>query len=115
MKTDAFFYQLFKQLPQTVFELIHQPAELAAHYQFDSVEVKKSLRIDGLLRPNSTALPLYVVEVQFQAVPTFYANLFAKVFCYLGENVPSQDWLAVAIFATRSMEPKELLPYEVLV
>ena len=38
----------------------------------------------------------------------------AKVFCYLEHNDPGQDWLAVAVFASRRLEPKQLGPYEAL-
>ena len=103
---------MFKQLPQTLFELIDLPAARAKSYRFDSVEVKKAFRIDGLFLPNKASLPLYFVEVQFQRQPKFYANLFAKVFCYLEENDPKQEWVAVAIFASRHEEPKHLRPYE---
>ena len=112
MKTDALFCQLFKALPQTLFELLGLPASRAKSYRFDSVELKKSLRIDALFLPKRASLPVYFSEVQFQRVPTFYANLFAKVFCYLGENDPKQEWFAVAIFASRAEEPKHLGPYE---
>ena len=91
METDSFFYQLFQQLPQTLFELLDLPAVRAKSYRFDSVELKKSFRIDGLFVPNKRTLPLYFVEVQFQRLQTFYANLFAKVFCYLEENDPKQE------------------------
>jgi len=47
METDLFFYQLLKQLPETLFQLLGLPAEKARAYRFDSVEVKKSFRIDG--------------------------------------------------------------------
>src|SRR5262249_35280034 len=40
-----------------------------------------------------------------------YANLFAKVFCYLEENDPTQEWFAVAIFPSRKEEPKAIDPY----
>ena len=66
METDSFFYQLLKQLPETLFELLELPAEWALAYRFDSVELKKSLRIDGLFLPNRPKLPLYFVEIQFQ-------------------------------------------------
>ena len=112
METDSLFCQLFKQLPQTFFELLGLPAKRSKSYRFDSVELKKSLRIDGLFLPNRRTLPLYFVEVQFQRIPTFYANLFAKVFCYLDENDPRQEWVAVAIFASRKEEQKHLAPYE---
>ncbi len=112
METDSFFYQLFKQLPQTLFELLGQPGERAQLYFFESVEIKKSFRIDGLLRPKQATLPVYFVEVQYQPAPRFYANLFAKVFMYLHENPSARDWFAVAIFASRQVEPKHLDPYE---
>ena len=112
METDSFFYRLFSQLPQTFFELLGLPAARARAYRFDSVELKKAFRIDGLFVPRRRNLPLYFAEVQFQRVPDFYANLFAKVFSYLGENDPKQDWVAVAIFRSRREEPKHLGPYE---
>jgi predicted transposase/invertase (TIGR01784 family) len=112
METDSFFYQLFQQLPQTLFELLGLPAARATAYRFDSVELKKAFRIDGLFVPKKSSLPLYFVEVQFQRMPTFYANLFAKVFSYLEENDPKQEWIAVAIFPTRKEEPTHLGPYE---
>ncbi len=114
METDSFFYQLFSQLPQTLFEMLGLPAARANAYRFDSVELKKSLRIDGLFLPNKRKLPLFFVEVQFQRLPKFYANLFAKVFCYLDENDPTQEWVAGAIFPTRQEEPKCLGPYQEL-
>jgi predicted transposase/invertase (TIGR01784 family) len=114
METDSFFWKLFKQLPQTLFDLLDLPAQRVRRYRFDSVEVKKSFRIDGLFLPGKTGLPLYFLEVQFRRKPAFYANLFAKVFCYLEDNSPGQDWLAVAVFPSRSMEPKELGPYDAL-
>src|SRR5258708_2517027 len=98
METDSFFCQLLKQLPETLFELLGMPAEQAQAYRFDSVEVKKSFRIDGLFVPKERRLPLFFVEVQFQRSAKFYANLFGKVFWYLEENDPGQEWIAVAIF-----------------
>jgi predicted transposase/invertase (TIGR01784 family) len=114
METDSFFCQLLKQLPETLFELLGLPPERAAAYRFDSVELKKAFRIDGLFLPTQSGLPVYFVEVQFQRSAKFYANLFAKVFCFLEENDPAQDWTAVAIFESRRTEPTQLGPYEAL-
>lgn len=50
--------------------------------------------------------------MQFHGLATFYANLFAKVFCFLEQNDPGQDWHAVAIFESRRFEPKHFGPYE---
>lgn len=62
--------------------------------------------------PHKRSWPLYFVEVQFQRKEKFYANLFAKVFCYLEENDASQEWIAVAIFPGRNEEPRSLGSYE---
>lgn len=105
METDSLFYQLFQHLPETLFELVGLPAARAKGYRFGSVELKKALRVDGLFLPGKSQLPIYFVEVQFQRSPKFYANLFAKVFCYLEENDPNQEWVAVAIFPSRAEEP----------
>ena len=112
METDSFFCQLLKHLPETLFELLGQPGERAQAYHFDSVEIKKSFRIDGLFLPKRPELPVYFVEVQFRRSAAFYANLFAKVFLYLEANPSAADWAAVAIFESRRFEPKRLEPYE---
>jgi len=111
METDLFFYQLLKQLPETLFALLGRPLAQAPHYRFDSPEIKKSYRIDGVYVPSRSDLPVYFVEIQFRRKPTFYANLFAKVFWYLETNDPDQDWIAVAIFPSRAFEPKQQAPY----
>lgn len=112
METDSFFCQLFKLAPQTLFELIGQPPERAQSYRFDSVEIKKSFRIDGLFLPTEPGLPVYFAEVQFHRSQTFYANLFAKVFLFLEANPAIKDWAAVAIFESRKLEPRHLEPFE---
>ena len=80
METDSFFWQLLKQLPETLFALLGLPTAEAAHYRIDSDEIKKSYRLDGLFVPTGSDLPVYFVEVQFRRARRFYANLFAKVF-----------------------------------
>ena len=78
METDSFFWQLLKQLPETLFALLGLPAEAAAAYRFDSVEIKKSYRLDGLCVPMKPNLPVYFVEVQFRRAPRFYANFVCQ-------------------------------------
>src|SRR5260221_9582301 len=115
MESDSFFWQLFKLLPDTLFELVGQPTSTAASYRFDAVEVKKSYRLDGLFIPSRRDLPLYFVEAQFRRNAQFYTNLFAKVYSYLEKQRSNQDWQAVALFENRQMEPKSLPSCEVLV
>jgi len=112
METDSLFCQIFKYRPEAIFELLGEPSLRAKSYRFDSVELKKSFRIDGLFVPKRHSMPVYFVEVQFQRLERLYANLFAKVFSYLNENRPGQDWRAVAIFPSRREEPTRHKPYD---
>ena len=104
METDSFFYQLLKQLPETLFALLGQPLSRVADYRFEALEIKKSYRLDGLCVPARTDLPVYFVEVQFQRKRAFYPNFFAKIFSYLEANEPGQEWMAVALFPNRATE-----------
>ena len=38
METDSFFYQLLKQLPETLFALLDEPLTHVADYRFDALE-----------------------------------------------------------------------------
>ncbi|WP_264324743.1 Rpn family recombination-promoting nuclease/putative transposase [Romeriopsis navalis] len=42
MRRDSFFYKLFQQSPQLLFDLIPEPLRQPEGYQFDSVEVKET-------------------------------------------------------------------------
>ena len=118
MKTDHLFYRIFQEFPASFFELIGKSAAEAAAYRFDSVEFKQiSFRYSkGLWKPieSCSKLPVYFGQFEFQKNPRFYSSLFSKVFLYLDKNNPAQDWIAVAIFAKRSIEPDKLKPYEAL-
>lgn len=104
MRTDSIFYLLFKLLPGTFFELIGKP-DKAKNYEFTSEEIKETaFRIDGLFKSSRKSSPLYFTEVQFQPKDDFYGKLFAEIFTYLYRKKP-KDWRAVAIFATRSLDP----------
>lgn len=103
MRTDTIFYQLFQTFPQLLFELIGESPEQAKQYEFSSQEIKElARRFDGIFLPSSDQpnLPIYFVEVQFQAKTDFYWRLFAEIFVYLGQYQPVQDFCAVAVFAS---------------
>lgn len=112
METDSLYYQLLKHLPDTLSKVLNQPVPSKADYRFEALEIKKSYRLDGVYIPNRADLPLYFVEVQYQKKNQVYANLFAKVFSYLEANNPEQEWMAVAVFGSRSIEPEGRTPYE---
>ncbi len=117
MKTDSIFYRLFKELPDSFFEMIGQPASEASAYRFESVEVKDTAyRIDGFFVPRvkNYRRPLYFGEVQFYRSLNIYSSTFAEIFTYLDRTDPAQDWRAVFIFKDRSTEPNKLIPYQEL-
>lgn len=107
MKTDTIFYQLFQSFPSIFFELIVQPTTDINSYQFTSPEVKqRAFRFDGLFLPiaESSELPIYFVEVQFQKKPKFYARLFAEIFLYFYQYDHNTEWYAIVIYRRRSIE-----------
>jgi predicted transposase/invertase (TIGR01784 family) len=113
MHTDTIFYQIFLTFHTLLFELLGQPPENAAGYQFTSVEVKeKAFRFDGIFMPNSEEKPIYFVEVQFQNKPEFYWELITEINIYLNQYKPEQDWQAVALFAKRSLDVEKLRNYQ---
>jgi predicted transposase/invertase (TIGR01784 family) len=113
MHTDTIFYQIFLTFHTLLFELLGQPPENAAGYQFTSVEVKeKAFRFDGIFMPNSEEKPIYFVEVQFQNKPEFYWELITEINIYLNQYKPEQDWQAVALFAKRSLDVDKLTNYQ---
>ena len=94
-----------------------QSAQLAAAYEFRSVELKQTaFRLDGILLPRSSWAEQTVifVEIQFQADPHFYQRFFAEIFLFLRQNPQAVKWRAVVLFGKRSVEPKETTPFQTL-
>ncbi len=86
--------------------------ETAARYQFQAIEFKETAhRADGVFLPKEAGLPVYFLEVQFYSLPSVFADLLAKVFTYLKQHNPAQDFVGVVLFATRSLEPPEAAVY----
>ena len=52
MRRDSIFYQLFRQSPTLLFELLPQFPNNYQQYTFEAIEVKEtSFRMDGVLVP----------------------------------------------------------------
>lgn len=113
MKTDSIFYRLFQELPGIFFELIGNTVETASNYQFSSVEIKQTaFRIDGVFLPEQgNENPIYFVEVQFQPDADFYSRFFAEIFLYLRQNKPQNDWCAVILYPSRSVDTGDIRHY----
>jgi predicted transposase/invertase (TIGR01784 family) len=119
MITDPIFYRLFETSPETFFLLLGMSADsardMAARYQYEALEFKETAhRVDGVFRPRESGLPLYVLQVQFYRLPTVFADLLVKVYTYLKQHDPGQRYCGVVLFGSRSLEPAELEPYQLL-
>jgi len=115
MRTDTIFYQLFQTFSGLLFELIGQPVEKAAGYQFTSLEIKeKAFRLDGIFIAEAEAIdkPIYFVEIQFQKNLGVYWEFIAEINIYLNQYRPPQAWQAIAIFPKRNLDIEALTAYQ---
>jgi predicted transposase/invertase (TIGR01784 family) len=106
MRRDTIFYQLFRQSPTLLFELISQPPLDAERYSFDSVEVKEtSFRLDGVFIPPNPSGIVYFCEVQFQPDELLYERMLSEISIYTYRHRSLfSDWRAVVIYPSRSLE-----------
>ena len=109
MRRDTIFYQLFRQSPTLLFDLISQPPEDADRYTFDSVEVKEtSFRMDGVFVPPNPSGTVYFCEVQFQPDELLYERMLSEIsiYIYRHHNLFA-DWRAIVIYPSRSLEQSD--------
>jgi predicted transposase/invertase (TIGR01784 family) len=109
VRTDTLFYQILQTFPQLVFQLVNRP--VISGYTFTSVEVKETgFRFDGIFSPPDDLpnQPIYFIEVQFQPHPDFYHRFLCEIFLFLYQQKTDRDWLAVAIFPTRTIDRSNL-------
>jgi predicted transposase/invertase (TIGR01784 family) len=106
MRRDTIFYQLFRQSPTLLFDLISQPPKNAAEYVFESIEVKeKSFRIDGVFLPPDRSGVVFFCEVQFQLDKLLYERILSEISIYIYRNRERfTDWQVVVIYPTRTIE-----------
>jgi predicted transposase/invertase (TIGR01784 family) len=106
MRRDTIFFQLFRQSPTLLFELLANPPANPTEYTFDSVEVKEtSFRIDGVFLPPDPTGIIYFCEVQFQPDRLLYERLLSEIGIYVyRERDRFYDWRAVVIYPTRNVE-----------
>ncbi|AFZ60379.1 Rpn family recombination-promoting nuclease/putative transposase [Anabaena cylindrica FACHB-243] len=113
MKTDSIFYRLFQEFPSIFFELIGKQAQIAAAYQFSSIEIKQTaFRIDGVFIPTQDEQnTIYFVEVQFQTDTEIYFRLFSEISLYLRQYQPQNPWRGVVIYPSRSLDTADTKHY----
>ena len=114
MKRDSIFYQLFRQSPTLLFELLPNAPANARSYRFDSVAVKEPrFEIDGVfLPPEGSTGPVFFCEVQMQRDEKLCERLFAEAFLYFYQNRDKlHDWQIVFIYPSRNTEQRNLHPF----
>ena len=122
MHRDSIFYQLFRQSPTLLFELLAQQPENVDQYVFEAIEVKEtSFRMDGAFLPPNPSGVVYFCEVQFQQDKLLYERMksrwgllsvrftkqrmVSEIDLYVYRNRERLfDWQAVVIYPTRSVE-----------
>jgi predicted transposase/invertase (TIGR01784 family) len=106
MRRDSIFYQLFRQSPTLLFELLPQPPDHAESYIFEAIEVKETgFRMDGVFLPPNSSGIVYFCEVQFQLDELLYERMNSEIGIYVYRNRERFfDWQAVVIYPTRSVE-----------
>lgn len=116
MKRDSLLFRFFEVLPSCFFKLLGRPEKDALKYTFDAIEYKEtSVRLDGLFLPReSSAGPAYIWEAQYYPSENVYANMLSKIGRFLEHGNQRQNWVAVVIYPSRSMEQKNLDPYRCL-
>jgi len=117
MHSDPLMFQLFKDIPSCFFQLLGRSESLADEYRLEAVEYKATaVRLDGLFRPKPDSTePAYLWEAQFHRSEKVYANLLSKIGRFLEHGNPEQDWVAVVIYPSRSLEQKCQKPYRCLI
>ncbi|QEP42893.1 DUF2887 domain-containing protein [Ectothiorhodospiraceae bacterium BW-2] len=98
MKTDHYLYRLFSHYPEALFELTGQTTP-DCHYHLHAEEVKQtSMRLDGILTPDSLDAPLLFLENQFYRDSDFYARWFASIMLCFKQQRYQGHWQAVVIY-----------------
>jgi predicted transposase/invertase (TIGR01784 family) len=110
MRRDSIFYQLFRQYPALLFELLSQPPDRANEYIFEAVEVKETaFRMDGVFLPPTVDGLVYFCEVQFQIDRVLYERMDSEIGIYVYRNREQfLDWRAVVIYQSRSIEQSRI-------
>ncbi|WP_448561573.1 Rpn family recombination-promoting nuclease/putative transposase [Trichothermofontia sp.] len=118
MHRDSLFYQIFRQCPALLVDLLPDPPANAADYNFASVAVKEpKFEIDGVFLPPPGEQPGMIgfCEAQFQKDERLYERLFSESFLFFYQNCDQfSDWFAIVIYPSRSIEQTKLAPYQVL-
>jgi predicted transposase YdaD len=105
MKTDEFFYMIFRRRPELLFELLGLPRE--DDYLFESVEVKHTKkRIDGLFVSQQGKAPNVFAEFQGYKDKTIYWRTLRQVATWYEQHPDDKSsFRMVILFLNRNLDP----------
>jgi predicted transposase/invertase (TIGR01784 family) len=106
MKSDHWFYRVFRECPWLSLRLLGLPEDRANEYQFHADDLKEvSLRLDGILRPTVPTDVSIFLEAQLYRDAEFYRKWMAKILLYSVQNRIEGDWCGLVLFGNRGHEP----------
>jgi predicted transposase/invertase (TIGR01784 family) len=110
MRRDSIFYQLFRQSPPLLFELLPQPPTRLEEYRFEAIEIKETgFRIDGVFLPPEPSGIVYFCEVQFQLDELLYERMNSEIGIYIYRHREQlSNWQAIVIYPSRNVEQSRI-------
>jgi len=106
MKSDHWFYRVFRECPWLPHRLLGLPEDRANEYQFHADDLKEvSLRLDGILRPTVPSDVYIFLEAQLYRDTEFYRKWVAKILLYSLQNRIEGEWRGLVLFGNRGHEP----------
>jgi predicted transposase YdaD len=104
VKTDNLFYELFRFLPQSLFELVGLP--MPTPYTFESITFKETeKRLDGLFRPQTGEGSNIFLEVQGYRDETIYWRLLREIMTWYEQTNDTKPFLGIVLFLDKKYAP----------
>lgn len=104
MRTDEFFYELFRFSPESLFKLVR--LKVRGRYRFESITVKTTeKRIDGYFRSEDGGEPDVFLEVQGYPDNGIYWRLFREISTVYEQSGEDRRFVAIALFLDEKFDP----------
>ncbi|MCP4108819.1 MAG: DUF2887 domain-containing protein [Desulfobacteraceae bacterium] len=106
MKTDTFFYELFRIDPRSLFELVG--LDMEGEYIFESITVKDiEKRFDGYMKRTDGTGPNVFVEFQGYPDQKIYWRIFREIATWYEKKDDDTPFVAIVIFVDKKYKPKK--------
>ena len=108
MRTDQFFYELFKLDPRSLFQLVQ--LQIEGEYAFESITVKTTeKRFDGFCKRIDGDGPNVFLEIQGYLDPKVYWRLFREICTYYEQTDSTVAFVAIVLFLDEKYDPANCL------